>query len=194
MPKSKSNKSDKQSSKKKVVIAVAVAAIAVIASLVVVIVVLLNREPEVEYLVQLIPGPGIGSYERNIGGRGFMVTQDNVDEIREYLAQRDPVDAGFEFSKTTNWRFPTAFSPSPNALVRNVERNSRTVFFDVYIPGIGVVYVSPYMPLGSEHRNFALDVEIDAGVYNAIVTYFLVDDDFVIITDVSVGVTIVVEN
>jgi len=50
------------------------------------------------------------------------------------------------------------------------------------------------MPRGSEIRNFALEVELPAGTYSSVVTYFLVDDDFEILTDVSVGVTIIIEN
>jgi hypothetical protein len=104
-----------------------------------------------------------------------------------------PEDMQFEFNLTPNWRFPTADTPSPNARVRNVERNSRTVFFDVYIEEIGIVYVSPYIPLGAEHGRFVLDYDLEPGIYSATVTHFLVDDDFEIITDVSVGITITVE-
>jgi hypothetical protein len=167
----------------------------IIAALITVIVILLGREPEV---VELPPGPGIGGYTRDIGGRGFIVTEENAEEVRAELERHQqrllPGDMHYEFSMTPNWRFPTSRTPSPNALVRNVEVNSRTVFFDVFIEGVGVVYVSPYMPLGSEHSGFALDVEMEAGTYDAVVTYFLVDDDLDILTDVSVGVTIIVEN
>jgi len=200
MTKSNGNKGDKQKRQKKIIIAIVIVAVAIIAALIAVIVSLLNREPvtEVVYepVVQLIEGPGIGGYERRTGGRGFVVTEDNVDEIRAEIEARRlaPEDRRFEFSKSANWRFPTALSPSPNALVRNVTNNSRTVFFDLFIEDFGVVYVSPYMPLGSELRNFALDVELPAGTYFAVATYFLVDDDLEILTDVSVGVTIMVEN
>jgi hypothetical protein len=50
------------------------------------------------------------------------------------------------------------------------------------------------MPLGSQHSGFALDYDLEPGVYSAILTHFLVDDDLEILTDVSVGVTITVEN
>jgi len=205
MTNSKGNKGDKQNKQKTIIIAVGIVALAVVAALITTIVVLLNREPipeiitEVVYepVVQLVEGPSVGNYERNPGGRGFVVTEDNVEEVRAAIEERRNIpqeDRRFEFSQTSDWRFATSLTPSRNALVRNVERNSRTVFFDVYIEDYGVVYVSPYMPLGSEHRNFALDVELPAGTYSATVTYFLVDDDLEILTDVSVGVTITIEN
>jgi len=188
MSKSTQAKGDKQKRQKVIITVAVIATVIIVAALVAVIIVLLNREPV------LIEGPGIGGYERSTGGRGFVVTEGNVVEVRAALAERNREDARFEFSKTTNWRFETSLTPSRNAVVRNVANNSRTVFFDVSIEEFGIVYVSPYMPLGSEHRSFALDVELPAGTYPAVVTYFLVDDDFNILTDVSVGVTIIIEN
>jgi hypothetical protein len=191
-------RSEKQSSRQKQIIIVAAAfAALVIITLFATVIVLLRREPEVVYepVVQLIEGPNRGEYERNLGGRGFVVTPENVEEVRQEIEALTlpPADRRFEFSKTATWHFPTSTTASTTAMVRNVVRNSRTVFFDVSIEDFGVVYVSPYMPLGSEHRNFALDEELPAGTYSAVVTYFLVDDDFQILTDVSVGVTIIIE-
>lgn len=207
MPKSQGNKSNETGYKKKltrqekIMIGAIVSAVTVVATLVVVIVVLLNREPPVvvhELIHELPPalGPPVVHQDRSPGGRGFIVTEDNVEEVREAMEQRrlEPEDYHFTFSLTPTWTFPTATSPSPDARVQNLEINSRTVFFDVYIEGIGVVYISPYMPLGSEHRGFALDFELETGEYSAVVTYFLVDDDLQVLTDISVGVTIVVES
>lgn len=182
---------------KRLIITISAISAMVIIVLLLVIIVLLAREPNIVYepVVQLIEGPGRGGYERNTGGRGFVVTEDNVEYVREQLESRrvEPGDMHFTFSHSAEWRFPTSLARSTTAFVENVERNSRTVFFDVYIEGFGVVYASPFMPLGSSHRNFALEVEVPVGRYDAQVTYFLVDDDLEIITDVTVGVTIVIE-
>lgn len=147
---------------------------------------------------ELIPGPVVGEYRREIGGRGIVVTEYNVEEVRAMLAGEDdsllPEDRQFEFGLVPDWTFPASREPSPDALVMNSANNSRMIFFDVYIDDIGVVYVSPYMPLGSRHSNFALDIDLEPGIYSAIVTHFLVDDDLDVLTTVSVGVTITVEN
>lgn len=173
-------------------IAVATGGVLVITALVAVIVVLLNREPE----VQLIPGPVAGTYRRDLGGRGMVVTEENVEEVRRMLTGEDigitPEDRQFEFGLVPNWTFRTTLEPSPDALVMNSANNSRMIFFDVYIEDIGVVYVSPYMPLGTQHSGFALDYYLEPGIYAALVNHFLVDDDLEILTDVSVGVTITV--
>jgi len=196
MTKLPGNKDDKQNRQKTLIIAAVVAVVAIIAVLIAVIVALLTREPVTEIVyepvVQLIEGPGIGGYERNPGGRGFIVTEDNVEEVRAELEARRlaPEDRYYEASISADWRFATSLTPSKNVIVRNVAGNSRTVFFDITIEGYGVVYVSPYMPLGSEHSNFALDVELPAGTYDAVVTYFLVDDDYNIVSDLSIQVSI----
>jgi len=202
MTKANGNKSDKQNRQRNIIVAAVILFVAIIVALITTIVVLLNREPVTEIVyepvVQLVEGPGIGNYERNPGGRGFVVTEENVEEVRAALEAEEsrvaPEDRRFEFSKTADWRFATSLTPSRNALVRNVTNNSRTVFFDIYIEDYGVVYVSPYMPLGSQHSGFALDYDLEPGTYSAVVTHFLVDDDFEILTDASVGVTITVEN
>lgn len=194
MTNSNQNKGDKSKRQRNILIAAAIVALVIIVALISIIVILLMPDDPPE--PELIHGPQIGGYERNLGGRGFVVTEYNVEEMRAEIeaARVDPADMRFEFSKTADWIFPAALEPSTTAMVRNVERNSRTVFFDVYVEGFGVVYASPYMPLGSTHRNFALSVELPAGEYSAMVTYFLVDDDFEIITNVSTGVTITIQN
>jgi hypothetical protein len=69
----------------------------------------------------------------------------------------------------------------------NHPSNSRTVFFNVYLEETEeLVYESPYIPVTAVHENFALDTEVLAGEHSARVVYFLVDDDYEIITDVSV--------
>lgn len=193
----KGNEASGANPQKKMLITVTAVGVVIILALTTVIIMLLGRTPEVPE-VQLIPGPAIGGYRRDLGGRGMVVTEENVEEVRAMLSGEDlgitPEDRQFEFGLVPNWTFHASTQPSPNALVMNSENNSRMIFFDVYIEGIGVVYVSPYMPLGSRHSNFALDIELEPGVYTAKVTHFLVDDDLEILTDVSVGVTITVEN
>jgi hypothetical protein len=167
--------------------------VVIIGSLVAVILVLLNREPEVVE-VQLPPGPTAGGYVRNPGARGIVVTEENAQEIRDWFSQ--PVeDSHFTVSMTARWTFPTALTPSRDAVVRNVELNNRTVFFDVLLEDRDeIILISPYIPVGLEFRNFALEVDLEPGEYTALVTYFLVDDDYEIITDVAVYVTIVILN
>lgn len=145
---------------------------------------LLTREPETQIVVRdpLVPR----------GGRGMVLTPDNMDGIPEDFS--GPIEDGqYTVSMSTDWVFETAKTPSANAIVNNLARNSRTVCFDVYIRDTWeVIYCSPYMPLGTTNANFALDKDIPAGTYDCVVVYFLVDDDLEVITDLSVSVNITV--
>lgn len=161
------------------VIIVAAAAVVVIAALVVVIVMLMAKKPE-------LPSSVAGGS----GVRGTVVTSENANQIRDELSA-SVEDGYYRTRMNTTWRFNTSTTPSKNAYVANADTNTRTVYFDVNLSDTGeLVYSSPFIPVGSELRGFALDAELDAGTYPAIVTYHLVDDDENEITTVSVAVTL----
>lgn len=122
------------------------------------------------------------------GGRGIVVTPDNVEEIREQLNQ--PIDDAY-YTTTMNveWIFPNSNEPSTNAYVENDVMNTRTVYFDLTLADTGqLVYSSPFIPVGAKIQNFKLDAQLSVGEYKGIVTYHLVDDEFLEITTVSVSV------
>jgi hypothetical protein len=126
--------------------------------------------------------------------RATFVTEDNVDEVKEEMSK--PIDDGsYECIMNTDWHFSDGSAVSYDAYVENSENNSRTVYFDVALDDTQqVVYSSPYLPLGSKLDEIRLDQDLDAGEYGAIVTYYLVDDDHNVITDVSVRVTLHIES
>jgi hypothetical protein len=161
------------------VIAGATISIAVIATLVGIIIYLMTRPEEP---IPTPPSPALG-------GRGTVITEDNVDEFQD-LGQ--PVEDGYyEARMNVEWNFDTWDSPSTNAYVANAESNTRKMYFDVILDGTNeLIYSSPYIPVGSAIKNFALDTQLAAGTYNATVVYHLVDDNDVEITTVSVAVTI----
>jgi hypothetical protein len=156
----------------------AVAAIAVIGILVVVIVRLLNA-----------PEP-VARIEARTGGVGTVATIDNVDAIRQKLSE--PVEDGYyETRMNVEWVFPTWDTPSSNAYVANAESNKRTVYFTVLRADTQAqLYSSPDIPVGSQLTDFALDEELAAGEYPAVVVYHLLDDNGVELTNVSVAVTL----
>lgn len=163
---------------KKLLIAGLVVVLAVIAVLVGVIIYLAagRQEPE----------------EQQIKGRAVLLTQDNVEEFDN----PEPVEDGYYMvTMNTSWDFDDGKAESYNAYVANAVENTRTVFFDVFLDDTGEnVYSSPYMPVGTELRNFSLDKALEAGEYQAVVTYHLVDDDYNEIDDVSATITIHILN
>jgi len=127
-----------------------------------------------------------------IGGRGIVATPDNIDQI---LAEReDHSDNSYSASMSVEWKFDSWDKPS-DAYVENSTDNTRTVYFDLVLDQTEeVIFSSPFIPVGAKLENFALDKEVPAGNYTATVIYYLVDDDFEVITDVSVMVWLEILN
>ena len=163
---------------KYVLLAVLGAIVLVTATVMIVLFLLGDNEPEVQ-IVRERPA-------RPTGAPGTVVTWDNLDAVREEIA-RPPEDASYNAVMTVEWTFERWDRPSRNARVENSTRNTRTVFFDVYLDSTDeVIYESPYLRVGESIDNFALDTEVQAGRYTATVVYYLVDDDNEVITNVPV--------
>lgn len=128
-----------------------------------------------------------------IDNRATIITEDNVDEVMEKM--NEPVEDGYYTCEmNVDWNFKDSSQPSYNAFVANSKINTRTVYFDVNLEGDGtLVYSSPYIPVGEELDEIALEKDLSAGDYPAIVTYHLVDDDHKELSNVSVTITLHIE-
>lgn len=122
------------------------------------------------------------------GGRGIVVTEDNLDEIRERMRIAEQF-GHFLTSMSTDWVFETALSPSINAYVENHESNPGTVFFDVVLDD-EIIFSSPYIPLGERLDSITLDVELPPGEYRPTVTYHLLDENYQVQATLSVAVSL----
>lgn len=127
------------------------------------------------------------------GGRPTVLTAENLDLFQAQHNQ--PTQDGYYRTKmNVEWVFDTWDSPSENAYVANSGSNTRTVYFDVILNDTQqTVYSSPYIPVGRELTDFALDEPLAAGIYGATVVYHLVDDDNAELTTVSVSVTLYIQ-
>ncbi|SHI69655.1 hypothetical protein [Pseudobutyrivibrio xylanivorans] len=127
--------------------------------------------------------------------RNVVVTQDNVDEVVEEMDNQEYIEPGYyEASMNTTWTFATGSDVSEDAYVANVEGNTNDVYFDVVLAEDEdqVIYKSPVLPRGSELENIALDTPLDAGTYNCVCIYHLIDEEQKTVSTVRVGITIVV--
>jgi len=125
-----------------------------------------------------------------------VVTPDNVDEILAKMEEEEVTPPGsYEVKMNTMWEFPDGNSASSNAYVENVVENQNTVFFTIALSDGSnkEVYKSPYIAPGSHLENLKLDDALDAGTYNAVLTYHLVDDDYKETSSVSVKVTLTIK-
>lgn len=122
--------------------------------------------------------------------KGTIITQDNAEELD--LEEGAVPDGYYNVSMSLDWHFKDGVTE--DARIANKETNERTVYFDLLTEETEeVVYSSPYIPVGESMQGFALDKEMDPGTYDMIVRYYLVDDDNVEVSNVSVGITIYVE-
>ncbi len=126
--------------------------------------------------------------------RNVVVTPENVESVLEELD--DAQEAGY-YTVTMNptWHFETGKSVSYDAVVENVEKNTNDVYFDIVLEGDenNVLYKSPVIPRGGRLEEIALDKPLDAGTYNCVVIYHLVDGDQNTLSTLRVTLEIVVE-
>lgn len=127
--------------------------------------------------------------------KNMIVTPDNVEEIVASLEEQEKTPIGsYEVYMNTEWHFPDSSSESRDAIVENSITNNNTVFFTIELPDTKEeIYKSPYIPVGSSLESIVLDKELPAGSYKTVLTYHLVDDSYEEISNVSVNVTIIIE-
>ncbi|HCT91788.1 MAG TPA: hypothetical protein DF613_10500 [Lachnospiraceae bacterium] len=170
------NQGEKKGGKKKAGIVILVLVILVLAS--VIIYLLMSRKPEEQ--------------ER----RNMVVTPDNVEEIVKQMEEEEFVAPGY-YTVTMNydWHFATGDAVSSDAYVENMVENTNAVYLDLFLANDeeNAIYKSPVIPVGSELRDIALDTKLDAGTYDCVAVYHLVDDDQNTLSTLRVTVTVTVE-
>lgn len=175
---SETNKGTTDKKKPSVSTIVAVVAVAVVVVLALVLVFVLTRkkpEPEVQ-------------------GKATIVTEENVQDIIQSASEPN-TDASYTVTMSNEWTFEDGEASAQNFYVKNTENNSRTVYFDLKLADTDeMIYSSPYIPVGKAMDTMTLDKDLDAGDYNVIMTYHLVDDDNTELTTVSVAVEIHIKN
>lgn len=129
--------------------------------------------------------------------RNVVVTKENAEAVAEEMVNREYVAPGYYASKmTTTWHFSSGDAISEDAYVENDIDNTNDVYFDVFLSSdeSTPILESPIIPIGAKMENIALDTVLDAGTYDCIMVYHLVDEDQNTISTLRVGFTIIVEN
>lgn len=172
-----SNQLPEQGSKKKEKVIKAVGVIVIIALLAIIAVLLWNKNKADEP-------------KRNV------VTHNNVEEVASEMMNQEYVEPGYySVSMTTTWNFETGDAVSEDAYVENKAENTHTVYFDVFLAEDeeNPILQSPLIPRGEEMTNIALDKPLDAGTYDCVMVYHLVDEDQNTVSTLRVELTINVE-
>lgn len=170
-----SNQAEKKGRKKTVGIVILVVVILVLVG--VIFYLLMSRKPEEE--------------RRNV-----VVTPDNVDEVLEQMEDQEFVEPGYyAVTMSYDWHFATGDAVSEDAYVENVKENTNAVYLDLFLASDeeNAIYKSPVIPVGSSLQDIVLDKKLDAGTYDCVAVYHLVDDDQNTISTLRVTVTVVIE-
>lgn len=129
--------------------------------------------------------------------RKVLVNEDNVNKVVENMVDKgkDFVPMGSYSAKmNSTWNFADGKSPSKNAYVENVTSNTHDVYFDVVRSDTNeTIYESPVLPRGSYLENIVLDKELEAGTYDCVLTYHLVDEKQNTVSTLNMAITIIVE-
>ena len=167
----------KGGSKKKIIIA-STAAVVVLAG--VAVGVLLNRNNSVN-----IEDDGVPM-------RDILVHEGNIQEIID----RDLVPTGYyQATMNTTWNFRDGTSVSDNAYVANDRANTNDVYFDVQLADTEeVIYELPVIPRGEYLDGIKLMKDLDAGTYDCVLIYHLIDAEQNTLSTLRISVDIVVEN
>lgn len=113
-------------------------------------------------------------------GSSIVVKEDN----RDYLSEiNDKVERGMiQVRMTQNWVFQDGCKTS-NAYLANSVRNTTDMRFVITLADTGeVIMTSPDVPVGSCIEDFPLSVELEPGVYDAVIAHQQVENGEVINT------------
>lgn len=160
--------------------------IAIIAGIAVVIVLL------VVVIVLLVNG----SKSEDKVKRNVVITSENAEQVIEEMAREEYVAPGYYTSTmSTTWHFSKGDAISEDAYVENVAKNTNDVYFDVFLTDdeTNPILESPVIPRGARLDDIALDKPLDAGTYDCVMVYHLVDEEQNSISTLRIGFTIVVE-
>ena len=147
----------------------------------------MNREPRVVIVQE----------EPEVKERAVLVTEDNAEEMIQEMVEEPPANVPMYYSAlmNTTWHFPDGASESTDAYVGNQEGNETPIYFDVILSDTEeTIYQSPVIPLGGTLRNFKLDTDLDAGTYDCVCVYHLIDENQRTLTTLSMAVTVIVES
>ena len=126
--------------------------------------------------------------------RDVIVNEDNVDEIVDSMMNGGSSAPGnYEATMNSTWNFPDGSEASTDAYVENSASNQNDVYFDLELSDTGeVIYESPVIPVGNHLDRIKLDKDLDAGTYDCIMTYHLLDGDQNTLGTVKMAVTVIV--
>jgi hypothetical protein len=130
--------------------------------------------------------------------REVLVNDDNVEDVAELLeeeTQEFTTPGRYTATMNFEWHFTSGDAESYDSYVANASENTNDVYFDVTLDGEEEpIYKSPIIPVGAELKNIRLNRKLEAGEYNSVLDYHLVDENQKSLGTASFTVKIIIEN
>lgn len=130
--------------------------------------------------------------------RPRVMNESNYKKISEEMEEQ--VQEGyFETYMNTDWTFPDGASETTNAILGNSPNNKKPIRCEILLADTEeVIYSTDVLPVGAELPPFKLDVDLDAGTYDAVCMVYLLDEkddgSYTEYSNAGFGITITVEN
>lgn len=127
-----------------------------------------------------------------------VITEENYKQIMEEM-DNEVREGYFETYMNTEWTFPDGTSETTNAQFGNSPNNRKPIRCEVMLTDTQeVIYSTGVLPVGAELPPFKLDVDLDAGTYDAICQVYLLNEEkdgtYTDYSNAGFNVTITVEN
>lgn len=129
--------------------------------------------------------------------RNVVVNEENVEEVIQEIVQNSETTAPGTLGVKMNgiWNFENGTATSKNAYVENPVRNTNDVYFDIILADTEeTIYESPILPVGSHLENISLDKDLEAGTYDCVIIYHVVDENQKSLSTVRLTLKVVIEN
>lgn len=130
--------------------------------------------------------------------QGYVMDEENYQQIAEDINSK--VKEGyFETYMNMEWTFPDGTSESNDAILGNSPNNTKPIRCEVILADSEeVVFSTGVIPVGVQLPAIKLDVDLDAGVYNAVCMTYLLDEledgTYKDYSNAGFNITITVEN
>jgi len=129
--------------------------------------------------------------------RETLVTEENAEQVATSFIEDTPeyIPQNYTVTMSSEWTFEDGSEPSLDAYVENSTFNTTGVYFDILMEDTEeVLFESPIIPVGEHISDIKLNKDLEAGKYDCVCVYHLVDDDGKTLTTVRVAVKITVLN
>lgn len=106
-----------------------------------------------------------------------VITEGNYQQIMDDM-KNDVQEGYFETYMNTDWTFPDGTSETTDAILGNSPNNKKPIRCEVKLTDTEeVVFKTDVIPVGAELPPFKLDVDLEAGTYDAVCMVYLLDEE-----------------